>query len=649
MLTLRGKISIPEKLGNPYEFDYKKYLNSKNIIGCITTYEVKICDVKTGNIFIKIISNLKDKISINLERVMPKRECNLFKSMLYGDDKFLDVDIKDSFEKSGLSHLLAVSGSNITTIMFVVSYIFQKLNKKISVLFSIVITFIFCVFCSFELSIVRASLFLIINNILKKQEKKFNTYIKIFLSFYLILVYNPFSIFNVGLLMSYVSVVSIIMFESQIFSLIDNILKKFLKIQYKKAYGIKKYIYNALCLFIYPFSITLSVQILLFPIQIYYFNSFYLSSFVSNIIISYIDNILGIVGFLTVIFSFIPYVFNILSNTSFIILRVIIHISNFFSNFSKINIKLASPDILTLVLYYTLILGTNYRKYLSLILKRKYRKVVNILLNMYFFLTLMYIPVSYIYLNYYLNYVIYFNVEQGNMAYIRYKGKNVVIDMGSTKEKLASNVLLNYLDKKNISKIDAILITHFHADHINGLNEKLLSNIDVSKVIYSRPKEEQKEYNECIKLLNKNNITKVEVTANDELAVGEIKFKILSPNVNLKIKDDDVANANSIVTVVNLENKNLLFMGDATKNTEKEILKNMSAFPKIIDVYQVGHHGSKTSSDNNFIGELNIKEGIISSKKKVYNHPAEETLNTLSKHNIKVKITEKNGACKIKI
>ena len=133
------------------------------------------------------------------------------------------------------------------------------------------------------------------------------------------------------------------------------------------------------------------------------------------------------------------------------------------------------------------------------------------------------------------------------------------------------------------------------------------------------------------------------------MAVGEIKFKILSPNVNLKIKDDDVANANSIVTVVNLENKNLLFMGDATKNTEKEILKNMSAFPKIIDVYKVGHHGSKTSSDNNFIGELNIKEGIISSKKKVYNHPAEETLNTLSKHNIKVKITEKNGACKIKI
>lgn len=133
------------------------------------------------------------------------------------------------------------------------------------------------------------------------------------------------------------------------------------------------------------------------------------------------------------------------------------------------------------------------------------------------------------------------------------------------------------------------------------------------------------------------------------MIVGEIKFKILSPDVNLKIKDNDVANANSIVTVINIENKNFLFMGDATKNTEKEILKNINTLPEIIDVYQVGHHGSKTSSDNNFIGKLNIKEGIISSKKKVYNHPAKETLNTLSKHNIKVKITEKNGACKIKI
>lgn len=85
-----------------------------------------MCDVKTANIFVKIILNFKDRISNNLARVMPKREYNLFKSMLYSDDKFLDEDIKENFERSGLSHLLAVSGSNIAILMFVVSYIVKN-------------------------------------------------------------------------------------------------------------------------------------------------------------------------------------------------------------------------------------------------------------------------------------------------------------------------------------------------------------------------------------------------------------------------------------------------------------------------------------------------------------------------------------------
>ena len=235
------------------------------------------------------------------------------------------------------------------------------------------------------------------------------------------------------------------------------------------------------------------------------------------------------------------------------------------------------------------------------------------------------------------------------MAFIRYKGTNIVVDMGSTKENLASSILLNYLKKKNITKIDAVLLTHFHTDHINGLSEELLSSIDVSKVIYSVPKEEQKEYYEFIKLLNKNNVAKVEVTRNDEIILGKIKIKILSPDINIKIKDEDVANANSIVATVIAGNKNLMFMGDATKKTEENILKDIKLLPSKIDVYQVGHHGSKTSSSDKFIENLNIKVGLISSKKKIYNHPSEDTLKTFKNHNIQIKITEKNGAYKIKI
>ncbi len=90
-------------------------------------------------------------------------------------------------------------------------------------------------------------------------------------------------------------------------------------------------------------------------------------------------------------------------------------------------------------------------------------------------------------------------------------------------------------------------------------------------------------------------------------------------------------------------------MGDATKETEEYILNKNINDLNSIDFYQVGHHGSKTSSKDDFIAKLNINTAIISAKKKVYNHPSEETLNTLFNHNISVKITEKDGAVKFNI
>src|SRR5574344_2621475 len=70
VLTLRGKIKIPEKLGNPYEFDYKKYLNSKNIVGEIVTYSVSIKDVKFQNVFFKVAYNIKDLVSTKIKNMM---------------------------------------------------------------------------------------------------------------------------------------------------------------------------------------------------------------------------------------------------------------------------------------------------------------------------------------------------------------------------------------------------------------------------------------------------------------------------------------------------------------------------------------------------------------------------------------------------
>ena len=505
VLSLRGKIVIPEKLGNPYEFDYKKYLNSKNIVAQISTYDVEVVDVKKSNIFLKIIYSFKDRVSYRIDSIMPDRESNLFKSMLYGDDKFLDEDIKEDFEKSGLSHLLAVSGSNLAMIMMIILYISKKMNKNISVIFVVIIGYILCAFCSFEMSILRASIFLVISTSFKNKEKSLNTYLKIFLSFLCIVIYNPYSVFNIGMIMSYLAVISMVMFQSKILSFLDIRLKTILGIKYVKPKKFKKVIYNIVYTIILSLSFTLSVQILLFPIQIYFFNSFTLISFLSNLVISYIDNIFAIIGYTTILLSFIPYISNILLNTTYILLRVIIYISKFCASLDILNISLATPNILSLIIYYICILLLNNKKYVILYVKKSLRKIVYLCIKICYLLSIIYIFTSYIYLNYFNNYVIFFNVEQGNMALIHYNNLNVIFDIGSTKENLASNIIINYLKKKNITKIDAVVLSHFHTDHINGINEKLLDEVKIEKVIYARPKEKQEEYDTLMSCINKRN------------------------------------------------------------------------------------------------------------------------------------------------
>lgn len=649
VLSLRGKIVIPEKLGNLYEFDYKKYLNSKNIVAQISTYDVEVVDVKKSNIFLKIIYSFKDRVSYRIDSIMPEIESNLFKSMLYGDDKFLDEDIKEDFEKSGLSHLLAVSGSNLAMIMMIILYISKKMNKNISVIFVVIIGYILCAFCSFEMSILRASIFLVISTSFKNKEKSLNTYLKIFLSFLCIVIYNPYSVFNIGMIMSYLAVISIVMFQSKILSFLDIRLKTILGIKYVKPKKFKKVIYNIVYTIILSLSFTLSVQILLFPIQIYFFNSFTLISFLSNLVISYIDNIFAIIGYTTILLSFIPYISNILLNTTYILLRVIIYISKFCASLDILNISLATPNILSLIIYYICILLLNNKKYVILYVKKSLRKIVYLCIKICYLLSIIYIFTSYIYLNYFNNYVIFFNVEQGNMALIHYNNLNVIFDIGSTKENLASNIIINYLKKKNITKIDAVVLSHFHTDHINGINEKLLDEVKIEKVIYARPKEKQEEYDTLMSCINKRNISKIEVTKGENIQIGNMNIYFVSPDVNKKIEADDIANANSLVSFVTVKNKKILFMGDATKETEEYILNKNINDLNSIDFYQVGHHGSKTSSKDEFISKLNINTAIISAKKKVYNHPSEETLNTLFNHNISVKITEKDGAVKFNI
>ena len=178
--------------------------------------------------------------------------------------------------------------------------------------------------------------------------------------------------------------------------------------------------------------------------------------------------------------------------------------------------------------------------------------------------------------------------------------------------------------------------SHGDYDHM-GEAINLVENFKVEKVIFNCGPYNDLE-NELIEVLDKKKIKYYSYIK--ELNVDNNKLHFL------QTKEYDNENENSNVIYTKLNGYRFMFMGDAGVEKEKDILEKYNVSK--IDVLKIGHHGSKTSSDKNFIDEMNPKYSVISvGKNNRYGHPNKEVLNNLD--NSKIYRTDINGEIKIKI
>ena len=673
IIKVKGKIVIPKTLNNLHEFDYKKYLNSNNIIGTINTYDaVKVSKIKDD--FFGMIYKFKEKLGDIIDKKFPEKESNLFKSMVYGEDTKLSIDLKEKFTKLGLSHILAVSGSNVGIIVYILYLFFNKykINKYISMIITCLVIFYFCSIVNFEVSLFRASIIAIISLMKPLTSIKFSKFFPITLAFILVFMSNPCYVFNVSFILSFSAFLGILLFSKQLNSLFNIYVVKIIGINNvisisngsNKQYV--KVIYKLLKCIVSILAIFLSVQILIFLIQIYFFNSFPIISVLTNIVISVFVSLELILGYLFVLFSFVPYLVDIFAHLNYLLLWIIIQIVELFSRLNVLEIKLPKPNLLCFLFYYTLVIYMFYGYKIVYHLKYKLKRInIMLIIKILECISVLYIIYFNIYTTYISSFVYYFNVEQGNMALVKSGSKVVLVDMGSTKNISLDSILHNFLKAYNIDKIDYAVITHLHSDHVSGLfklEEKLENNeIKIGTVIYSIPKiidkpinnnftERSIGYLEFENYLNKMNIKQIMVEKWDEIMINQnLTIHILNPKDNEIIYSKDIVNSNSIITVVTINNSNYLFMGDSTIESEKVLLKDIENNKKYVDmlrninVLSVGHHGSNTSSGEAFINSINAKFAVISSKKSVYGHPSTVVLKLFEKYNIPIKITEQKG------
>ena len=228
-------------------------------------------------------------------------------------------------------------------------------------------------------------------------------------------------------------------------------------------------------------------------------------------------------------------------------------------------------------------------------------------------------------------------LDNGDSILFIQGNKVMLIDCG-TKSK--GSTVVDYLKGLGIEKIDILIGTHPHDDHMGGMAQ-VINNFEIG-TLYAPDTSSNNIttswYLEFLDAVDERDVNWMYPKVGDSFDLGEATVQILAPNYN---KYEDLNNY-SIVTRITYGAVNILSMGDAEKLSEDEILKNgLSVQAQII---KVGHHGSNTSSSENFINTVNPQYALISAKRgNTYNHPIKSVMELFERKNINVYRTDESG------
>ncbi len=276
-----------------------------------------------------------------------------------------------------------------------------------------------------------------------------------------------------------------------------------------------------------------------------------------------------------------------------------------------------------------------------------------ILTIIFFFVLLNYFSWSVVFsYNNYLE-VIFFDVGQGDTALIKTpKGHKILIDGGP------GNIVLEKIDKEIPffnRKIDLIILTHPHYDHISGLIE-VLKNYSVDHIIYTGVIDDTEAFSAWDNLVGDDYIT---ARAGLRVLTDDFHIDILYPFENFRGEYVDDSNCTSVVSRLVYGKDSFLFTGDIYSSDEEELIfvnnwckKNEALLCRSInlssDVLKVGHHGSKTSTSKDFLSVVHPSLAVISvGEDNRHEHPHKEVLQTLEEFNISTRRTDIHGDVRV--
>ena len=370
-ISIKGTFYMPSGVRNYKGFNYKQYLKSNKIYGSIKSSNVKIICKDNINFLLKMNNKARNKIITQTEKILLDKTKGILIALLLGNKTYIEEEIIGNFQKSSLAHILAISGTHLSYIILGINYIIHasKTPKKAGYFLTIFILIIFIFITNFSISVIRAVIMAIILIISKIAYRKIDIKNAVAISGLTLLTINPYCITNLSFELSYLGTIGVIFITPAICKWICQI---------NRIKGKEK--------IVKILSVPISAQIAILPIAIINFNTISVTFLISNIIAIPLLGIIIVGGYIVILISFL--FFKLAINMGKILnisINLLILISKIFSK-SQLYIK--TPNLITVIVYYFLIIGSLYlfrlkeypKKIYKNIEKINYKKIVLIVL-----------------------------------------------------------------------------------------------------------------------------------------------------------------------------------------------------------------------------------------------------------------------------
>jgi len=609
---------------NEGNFDEKEYYYGQKIALKVNVSECTVINHSFSEIREKL-QKIRGLLCDNIDRACKDSEASVLKAVIYGDKAGMEQETRALYVKSGIAHILAVSGLHMSIVgMGIYRLLRKKFTFFTSGVLSNAVLLCFGIMTGFGISVKRAIYMMLLRITADLSGRKYDFKNAVSFSVLLILMENPYAIYSASFLLSGSAMLSLGFiypeFELWFFG------KKGEKKNRQKEYA--RFVLSGFLLWLVGLPAAAGFY---FEIPTY--------SVLLNLLILPVLSILFLSGMAASFFmSVLPQAGVFVCGAGVFCVKLCTFLCSQAEKLPYASVVTGKPAWHGTVLFYGILL-------LLTVIMRFYKGSVckKLLLSCCFFTAQLLViyqrPANQALL------ISVIDVGQGDCILVKNEnGHTYLIDAGSSSIKNAAEYkVVPYLKCRGIARLDYVMVSHGDSDHINGILEMLKGDdITIQELILPDCGQFREAYEELVMLAEGKGISVRYVQGNTSFRDNGLCFDIISPDNGTY---NDINDA-SMVMRMSYHNFSMYFTGDIGEETEKKLLPDITH----ADMIKVPHHGSKNSSSQEFLEKINPCLAVIScGADNRYGHPHTEAIERYETLNTQIFITAETGCIEIEV